>query len=77
LRGVLRKSAGDFATYGEVVIRQSADVMTRRALTLQDGPTVLSGHSWGGTVVSEMGTNPKITALVYLATRTPDAGEDS
>jgi hypothetical protein len=47
--------------------------MTRRALTLQDGPTVLSGHSWGGTVVSEVGTDPKITALVYLAARTPDA----
>jgi pimeloyl-ACP methyl ester carboxylesterase len=49
---------------------------TRRALALQDGPTVLAGHSWGGTVVSEVGTDPKVTALVYIAARAPDAGED-
>lgn len=49
---------------------------TRRALALQDGPTVLAGHSWGGTVVSEVGTDPKVTALVYIAARGPDAGED-
>jgi pimeloyl-ACP methyl ester carboxylesterase len=49
---------------------------TRRALALQDGPTVLVAHSWGGTVISETGTDPKITALVYVAARAPDAGED-
>ena len=49
---------------------------TRRALALQEGPTVLAGHSWGGTVVSEVGTDPKVTALVYVAARAPDAGED-
>jgi pimeloyl-ACP methyl ester carboxylesterase len=49
---------------------------TRRALALQDGPTVLAGHSWGGTVVSEAGTDPKVTALVYIAARAPDADED-
>jgi pimeloyl-ACP methyl ester carboxylesterase len=49
---------------------------TRRVLAQQDGPTVLAGHSWGGTVVSEAGTDPKVTALVYVAARAPDAGED-
>jgi pimeloyl-ACP methyl ester carboxylesterase len=49
---------------------------TRRALALQDGPTVLVGHSWAGTVVSETGTDPKVTALVYVAARAPDAAED-
>lgn len=49
---------------------------TRRALALQDGPTVLVGHSWGGTVVSQLGTDPKVSALVYVAARAPDAGED-
>lgn len=49
---------------------------TRRALALQDGPTVLAGHSWSGTVVSEAGTDPKVTGLVYVAARAPDAGED-
>lgn len=45
---------------------------TRRALALQDGPTVLVAHSWGGTVISEVGTDPKVTALVYIAARAPD-----
>ncbi len=49
---------------------------TRRALVLQDGPTVLVAHSWAGTVISETGTDPKVTALVYVAARAPDAGED-
>ena len=49
---------------------------TRRALALQDGPTVLIAHSWGGTVLSEVGIDPKVTALVYVAARAPDVGED-
>lgn len=49
---------------------------TRRALALQDGPTVVVAHSWGGTVISEIGTDPKVSALVYVAARAPDANED-
>jgi pimeloyl-ACP methyl ester carboxylesterase len=49
---------------------------TRRALAMQDGPTVLVAHSWGGTVISEVGADPKVSALVYVAARAPDAGED-
>ena len=49
---------------------------TRRALALQDGPTVLAAHSWGGTVISEVGADPKVSTLVYIAARAPDAGED-
>ena len=49
---------------------------TRRALALQDGPTVQVAHSWGGTVISETGIDPKVTALVYVAARAPDAAED-
>jgi pimeloyl-ACP methyl ester carboxylesterase len=49
---------------------------TRRALALQEGPTVLVAHSWGGTVISEAGMDPKVTALVYVAARAPDAAED-
>ncbi len=37
---------------------------------------MLVAHSWGGTVISETGTDPKVTALVYVAARAPDAGED-
>src|ERR1700746_406103 len=49
---------------------------TKRALALQDGPTVLVAHSWGGTVISEVGTDPKVSSLVYIAARAPDANED-
>ena len=49
---------------------------TRRILALQDGPTVLVGHSWGGTVISETGDDPHVSALVYVAARAPDVGED-
>ena len=49
---------------------------TRRALDLQDGPTVLVAHSWAGTVISEAGDHPNVTGLVYVAARAPDAGED-
>src|SRR5579864_7784892 len=45
---------------------------TRRVLALQDGPTVLVAHSWGGTVISETGADPKVSALVYVAARAPD-----
>jgi pimeloyl-ACP methyl ester carboxylesterase len=49
---------------------------TRRILALQEGPTVLVGHSFAGTIISETGTDPKVSALVYVAARAPDAGED-
>lgn len=49
---------------------------TRRVLATQDGPTVLVGHSFAGTLISETGTDAKVSALVYVAARAPDAGED-
>jgi pimeloyl-ACP methyl ester carboxylesterase len=48
---------------------------TKRALARQDGPTVLVGHSWGGTVITEAGVDPKVVALVYVSALSPDAGE--
>jgi len=55
---------------------QDAVAETRRVLAEQDGPTVLVGHSFSGVLVSETGLDPKVTALVYVAARAPDAGED-
>jgi pimeloyl-ACP methyl ester carboxylesterase len=49
---------------------------TRRVLARQDGPTVLVGHSFAGMIVTEAGVDPKVSALVYVAARAPDAGED-
>lgn len=53
-----------------------ADVAaTTRVLDLQDGPTILVGHSWGGTVITEAGTHENVAGLVYVAALAPDAGE--
>ena len=48
----------------------------QRVLARQDGPTVLVGHSFAGMIISEAGIDPKVSALVYVAARAPDAGED-
>ena len=47
-----------------------------RVLARQDGPTVLVGHSFSGMIVTEVGMHPNVSALVYVAARAPDAGED-
>ena len=57
-------------TLGEAVAE------TRRVIARQDGPAVLVGHSFSGMIVTEVGADPKISALVYVAARAPDAGED-
>jgi pimeloyl-ACP methyl ester carboxylesterase len=49
---------------------------TLRVIAQQDGPTVLVGHSFAGTIISEAGIDPKVAAVVYVAARAPDAGED-
>ena len=49
---------------------------TLRVLDRQDGPTVLAGHSFSGMIVTEAGVHPRVSALVYVAARAPDAGED-
>ena len=49
---------------------------TRRALGRHDGPAVLVGHSWAGTVISEVGVDDRVSALVYVAARAPDVDED-
>ena len=46
------------------------------ALGQQNGPTVLAGHSFSGMIVTDAGVHPNVSALVYVAARAPDAGED-
>jgi pimeloyl-ACP methyl ester carboxylesterase len=51
-------------------------VATKRILDLQSGPTLLVGHSYGGSIITEAGVHPKVVGLVYVAAHAPDVGED-
>src|SRR4030081_3306494 len=48
----------------------------KRVLALQDGPSILVAHSYGGAVITEAGTDPSVAGLVYVAAHMPDAGEN-
>jgi len=48
---------------------------TRDVIAQAQGPVVLVGHSYGGVVVSEAGTDPKVKGVVYIAAFAPDKGE--
>src|SRR6202023_2985906 len=48
---------------------------TKRAVAAQNGPVILVGHSYGGAVITEAGTDPKVAGLVYVAAFAPDTGE--
>src|SRR5499427_2700984 len=47
----------------------------RLVIDAQDGPVVLVGHSYGGAVITEAGTDSNVAALVYIAAFAPDKGE--
>jgi pimeloyl-ACP methyl ester carboxylesterase len=48
---------------------------TKAAIDAMDGPVVLVGHSYGGSVITEAGNHPKVAALVYIAAFALDEGE--
>ena len=49
----------------------------RRAIALEPGPVLLAGHSYGGVVITEAGSDPTVAGLVYVAAFAPDAGESA
>src|SRR3981189_2402149 len=49
---------------------------TKRVLALQNAPCILVGHSYGGAVITEAGTDSSVAGLVYIAAHMPDAGEN-
>jgi hypothetical protein len=51
------------------------DARITKAVLLQNGPTVLVGHSYGGAIITEAGDHPNVKALVYVAAFVLDAGE--
>lgn len=68
---------GHRVTIAQIPLTSLADdvAATKRVLDLQDGPTILVGHSWGGTVITEAGVHPNVMGLVYVSALAPDAGE--
>jgi len=48
---------------------------TRKMVAQRKGPVLLVGHSYGGAVITEMGNQPNVVGLVYIAAFAPDAGE--
>jgi pimeloyl-ACP methyl ester carboxylesterase len=50
---------------------------TQRVLNRQDGPVILVGHSYGGSVITEAGTDPKVAGLVYVAAFAPEIGQST
>lgn len=71
-----RKGVNCTSVQNPLTSLNEASAAARRAIAAQPGPTVLVGHSFSGMIVTEVGGDPKITALVYVAARAPDAGED-
>ncbi|QQP97542.1 alpha/beta fold hydrolase [Lysobacter enzymogenes] len=57
-------------------LHDDADAV-RRAIRAAPGPVVLVGHSWGGSVITEAGADPKVKSLVYVAAFAPDVGQNS
>src|SRR6187399_418875 len=49
--------------------------ITRRVLSMQKGPTILVGHSYGGVIITVAGNEPNVKGLVYVAAYAPDSGE--
>ena len=78
-RGVYDKltSRGHRVTIVQIPLTSLEDdvAATTRVLDRQDGPTILVGHSWGGTVITEAGVHPNVAGLVYVSALAPDAGE--
>src|ERR1700758_4169128 len=56
----------------------AGDVATvKRTLGRVNGPAILVGHSYGGSVITAAGTDDRVAALVYIAALAPDADETS
>jgi pimeloyl-ACP methyl ester carboxylesterase len=73
---LLRRDGYNVAVVQNPTLSLEGDVAaTRRVIDAQDGPVVLVGHSYGGAVITEAGTDPNVAALVYIAAFAPDAGE--
>ena len=73
---ILKKDGYRVAIVQNPTLSLADDVAaTKRIIQAQDGPVMLVGHSYGGAVVTETGTDPQVVGLVYIAAFAPDTGE--
>jgi len=73
---ILKKDGYNVVVVQNPTLSLADDVaVTRRAIAAQGGPVLLVGHSYGGVVITEAGTDPKVAGLVYIAAFAPDKGE--
>ncbi|TIP80815.1 MAG: alpha/beta hydrolase, partial [Mesorhizobium sp.] len=73
---ILKKDGYDVTIVQNPTTSLADDVaVTKRAIAAAPGKVILVGHSYGGVVVSEAGTDPKVAAVVYIAAFAPDADE--
>ncbi|MGZ6235598.1 MAG: alpha/beta fold hydrolase [Vulcanimicrobiaceae bacterium] len=73
---ILKKDGYHVSVVQEPLTGLSDDVAaTQRVIDQQDGPVILVGHSYGGTIITVAGADPKVRALVYVAALQPDVGE--
>src|SRR6184192_4486376 len=73
---ILKKDGYNVVVVQNPTLSLADDVaVTRRAIAAQRGAVLLVGHSYGGVVITEAGTDPKVAGLVYIAAFAPDTGE--
>jgi pimeloyl-ACP methyl ester carboxylesterase len=73
---ILKKDGYDVTIVQNSTISLKGDVATTKAaINAQTKPVILVGHSYGGAVITESGTDPKVAGLVYITAFAPDAGE--
>ncbi len=73
---ILRKDGYAVAIVQNPTISLADDVAaTKRIIAMQNGPVILVGHSYGGVVITEAGSDPKVAGLVYITAFAPDKGE--
>ena len=73
---ILQKDGFNVTVVQEPITSLADDVAaTNRVLDLQNGSSLLVGHSYGGMVITEAGNRPDVAGLVYVAAFQPDKGE--